>query len=114
MCNDQEIVARACNSIISCMRKSTFNYIAFYTLILLAIIIANGAAWTILLSSVDDDDDGPAIVSIKLQDDHQFLPSLENIQQSPQSTFQPCIVSIRELTVPVSAVQNPFFLSTRD
>ena len=95
------------------MRKNTFNYIALSSLILLAVIVANGAAWTILLSMVDNDDDGPAIESVAFKDDHQFLSS-EKIQQLHQSILDLCFVPIGDVIVPVSAVQNSFPLSTRD
>jgi len=81
---------------------------------LLAVIAANGAAWTILLSMVDDDDDGPAIESVAFQEDYQLRPSSEKIQQIPQSTLHLCFVSIGKVTVPVSAIQPPFTISTRD
>lgn len=96
------------------MQKRTVNYIALCALLLLAVFVANGAAGAILLSLVDDDEDGPAIESITFHDIQQLLLSQEKIQDLPHSTLQPCFVLIREIAVPVSPVQNPFPVSTRD
>jgi len=102
------------------MRKNTVDYIPFLALMLLAVFITNGVGGFILLNLVDDDDDGPAIQSVTFKDGHQLLPSLEKIQHLPQSTFhlpivfQLPVVSPRKVTFPVSTVQDPFPLSTRD